>query len=156
MNPQEEQNIFWTALEYEEKVRTEDWFWALGIIIIASSIAAIIFNNYFFAALIVIGGLILGFLAIKKPELIAHELGPKGLKIKNRIYRYENITAFYVQEEPTPVLFIKSERVFLPIISMPIEEDMAAEIHNAFISKGIPEEEMKLHLSEKMLESLGF
>lgn len=156
MNPKEEEKISWTALEYEEKIRTEDWFWALGIIIVASSVAAIIFNNYFFAALIIISGLLLGFLAIKKPELIPHEIGPKGLKIKNRIYLYENIKAFWVSEEPTPILFIKSERLFLPVISMPTEEQLVTKIRNAFISKGIPQEEMKLHLSEKMIESLGF
>ena len=41
------EKIIWSALEYEDKIRSQDWFWALGIIVITSSIAAIIFENYF-------------------------------------------------------------------------------------------------------------
>jgi hypothetical protein len=51
MNPNEK--LSWSALEYEEKIRSSDWFWALGIIVVTSSVAAIIFGNYFFATLLV-------------------------------------------------------------------------------------------------------
>ena len=37
----------WTALEYEEKERGNDWFWALGVIILASAITSFIYTNYF-------------------------------------------------------------------------------------------------------------
>ena len=43
------QKLEWSALEYEEKVQSNDWFWALGVIIVAGSITSIIFANYFFA-----------------------------------------------------------------------------------------------------------
>jgi len=150
------EKLSWTALEYEEKERSADWFWALGIIFATSSIAAIIFGNYFFAALLILSGLLLGFFAVKKPDLITYELNERGLKIGNRLYPYENIKSFWVQLEIKPLLFIHSERVFMPILSIPIEEIMAEEIHSILLAKNVLEKEMKEHPSEKIMEMLGF
>jgi hypothetical protein len=61
-----------------------------------------------------------------------------------------------VQKETKPILFIKSERAFMPIMEIPIEEEMAMTIHSIFTSKDVPEEEMKEHPSLKIMESLGF
>ena len=104
----------------------------------------------------------MGFFAIKKPDLISYELNERGLKIGTRLYPYENIKSFWVQTDATgelklqPTLFIKSERAFMPIISIPIENVMAPEIRSIMFSKNVAEEEMKEHLSHKIMESLGF
>ena len=155
------ENLEWSALEYEEKERSTDWFWALGVIIITSSVASIIYDNYFFAALLVLSGVMLGYFAKKKPDIVYYELNRKGLKIRTRIYPYENIKSFWVQVDHDhiglkPTLFVKSDRVFMPIISIPIEDSMAEEIHSLMTSHEVPEEEMKEHPSEKIMESLGF
>jgi len=156
------EKLQWSALEYEEKERSVDWFWALGIIVVTSSVAAIIYGNYFFAVLLILSGVLLGFFAIKKPDVVRYELNNQGLKIRNQLYPYENIKSFWVQIDPTgetklkPILFIKSERVFMPIISIPIDQNMAEDIRSMMLSKNIPEEEMKEHPSLKIMESLGF
>lgn len=147
----------WTALEYEEKERGNDWFWALGVIVAAGAITSFIYNNYFFSLFLIIGGILLGVFAVKKPDLVFYELNEKGLKIKNRLYPYENIKSFWVKRgEEKPMLFIKSERLFMPIISLPIDPNHAEEIKSAMLSKNITEEEMKEHVSEKIMDSLGF
>lgn len=153
---EEIEKLTWSALEYEEKERSADWFWALGIIVVTSSIAAIIFSNYFFAMLLILAGILLGFFAKKKPDVVFYELNAKGLKIRNRLYPYENIKSFWVQTEIKPLLFIHSERAFMPIISMPIENIMTEDIHAILFSQNIPEVEMKEHPSEKIMEFLGF
>ena len=157
------ERIEWSALEYEEKERSSDWFWALGVIVFTGSLTALIYGNYFFAALIILSGTLLGFFATKKPDLVFYELNDRGLKIRTRLYPYENIQSFWIQiEHPEhrvglkPILFVRSERVFMPVISIPIEEPLAQNIHSIFISKDIPEEEMREHPSEKIMESLGF
>jgi hypothetical protein len=154
--------LVWSALEYEEKERSQDWFWALGIIIVTSSIASIIFESYFFAVLLILGGLLLGFFAAKKPDLITYELNDNGLKIGSRLYPYENIKAFWLQADFTPgsdvkpIFFIHSERAFMPILSIPINLDIAEDIHSTMSEKEIAEVEMKEHPSEKIMDALGF
>src|SRR3990167_6561623 len=91
------EKLEWQAPEYEEKERSKDWFWALGVIIVTAALASIIFQNYFFAALIVLGGALLWTFAVRPPEIIAYELDNRGLKIKTRLYPYESIRSFWVQ-----------------------------------------------------------
>ncbi len=150
------EKLEWTALEYEEKERSSDWFWALGIIVVTSSIAAIIYGNYFFAVLLFMSGLLLGFFAIKKPDIVPYELGGQGLKIRSRLYLYENIKSFWVQTEPHPILFVKTERLFMPILSIPINQVNAETIHAIMTEKNVVEEEMKEHPSLRIMDSLGF
>ncbi len=157
------EKLEWSALEYEEKERDTNWFWALGVIVVTSSVAAIIYGNYFFAALLLLGGILLGFFAIKKPNQISYELNERGLKIGTQLYPYENIRSFWVQTglptegaEIKPIFFVKSERFFMPILSIPIDYDMAEDIRSIMIAKNIIEEEMREHLSQKIMESLGF
>jgi len=156
------EKLNWSELEYEEKERSVDWFWALGIIIVAGSIASILFGNYFFAMLLIIGGILLGFFAIKKQEIIPYELNEKGFKIKDRLYPYDNLKAFYVQikipntEILKPTLFLKTSRALLPILSIPIQENSATKIKEIMLAKNIIEEEMHEHPSDKIMENLGF
>jgi hypothetical protein len=149
------ENLKWSAYEYEEKARGTDWFWALGVIIVAGSITSIIYGNYFFAILLILGGLSLGMFAVKKPEMINYELGVKGLQIKNQLYPYEKIKSFFVSTEGNPTLFIKSERAFMPMISMPLDNISPQEVREIMLFKNIPEEEMRAHFSEKVMDSLG-
>ena len=156
------EKLSWSALEYEEKERSQDWFWALGVTVATASIASIIFENYFFAALLVLSGLLLGFFAIKKPNITTYELNNTGLKIDHRLYPYKNIKSFWVQLDTSgetnlkPILFIHSERTFMPILTIPIDETIATKIHFLLSEKKVEEIEMKEHVSEKIMEVLGF
>ena len=161
-NANEEYKLIWSALEYEEKERSQDWFWALGVIVLTSSIASIIFANYFFALLLIIAGALLAFFAMKKPDIITYELNERGLKIHNRLYTYDSIKAFWVQADFTPdspvkpLFFVHTERAFMPILSIPINLDIAEDIHGIMSAQNIPEAEMKEHPSEKIMDVMGF
>jgi len=150
----------WTALEYKEKERSKDWFWALGITMAASAATALIYGNYFFAILILLSGALLWFLALKNPDLIHYEINDKGVKIESRIYPYENIRSFWIEASGNPTLFIKTERIFMPVISIPLENISGRisleDIHNIFLVKEIPEEEMREHPALHIMEFFGF
>lgn len=151
----EEEKLSWSAPEYEETERSPDWFWALAVIMITASLASIIYGNYFFAILIILSGSLLWFYSKKAPEMINYELTAKGFQVKSHLYPYENIKSFFVQIDATPTLFLKTERFYMPILSIPIEYDLTDDIYSIFISKNIPEEEMKEHPSEKIIRNLG-
>ncbi len=148
--------ISWSALEYEEKDRSADWYWALGVVVLTSAITAIIFNNYFFAVLLLISGALLYFIAKKPPEMITYEITDKGIQLHNHFYNFKDLKSFYVQKEGKPTLFIKTSRFFLPIISIPTEQELLEDIHNIFKDKKVVEEEMKDHPAEKIMDELGF
>lgn len=154
MNPLEK--IEWLAPEYEHKEQSVDWFWALGIIIFAVAVTSVIYKNYFFAILIVLGGVLLAHFTIKKPEMVDYELTEEGLKIKNTIYPYKKIKHFWVQTDPSPMLLIHSDKLFMPIITMPIYPNMAVKIREKLVMMNVAEIEMADHPSVKVMEFLGF
>ncbi|MEX2052069.1 MAG: hypothetical protein WD991_00010 [Candidatus Paceibacterota bacterium] len=149
------ETISWSALEYEHTERSDDWFWALGVIVFASAAASAIFGNYFFALLIVLSGILLGYFATKHPDMVTFELNDKGIKIHDQIYLYQSIKSFWIDQEK-PNLFIRSDRIFVPIISVPLESYLVEKVHEIFTVKGVIEEEMKEHPSEKIMDFFGF
>lgn len=151
----EGKTLSWSAPEYEEKGKTSDWFWALGVIAVTGGLTAFIFGNIFFGILIFISGGLLFAFAKKSPEWIEYELVEKGLRVKSHLYLYKNIHAFWVDGSAEPHLFVKTERLFMPTLSIPIDLAKADEIEKFLSEKGVAKEEMRHHPSEKILERLG-
>ena len=149
-------NLEWSLPEYEDKERSRDWYWTFGIIIFCASITSIIYNNYFFAALLILGGLLLGYFSIRKPRIVYHKLGEKGLIIGNNLYLYKTIKSFSIQMSPRPMLVVHSARAFMPIITVPIEEEMIPLIEEIMLYNEVPEENIKPHSAETIMDSLGF
>lgn len=148
--------IEWSHLEYELKEKGNDWFWALGIIVFTSALASIIYGNYFFALFLVLSGFLLAIFSIKKPDLIFYELSEKGLKSKSILFPFKNIKSFWVETRgKTPTLFLRFDRPLVPVISFPLKEEVVEQIHDFFTSHKVPEEEMKEHISEKVMEFFG-
>lgn len=152
---EEELKIIWQAPEYEEKYRTKDWYWALGTIIVCAVLASIIFENYFFALIILLAGVILFTFAIKKPEHINFQINSTGIIVRNQVYPFGSMQSFWIDPDRRHALFIKSNRLFLPIISIPIPTEHAENIYTILIEKEIPPEPMQEHLSEKILDAFG-
>lgn len=149
-------NLKWSVIEYEERDRSKDWYWALGIIVVAGSITSIIFANYFFAVFLFLAGGSIAMLALKKPEMVDYEIGAEGLRIKNQIYLYKHVKSFFVRDDERPLLFIKSDRVFMPIVQIPLGDQNPEQVREIMLSSNIKEEEMKEHFGEKVMDHLGF
>ena len=149
-------NLEWSLPEYEDKERGRDWYWTFGIIIVCTSITSIIYNNYFFAALLILGGLLLGYFSIKKPRIIYHKLSEKGLIIENNLYPYKTIKSFSIQILPRTMLIVHSARAFMPKITVPIEDEMIPIIEEIMLYHNVPEENIKPHTAETIMDFLGF
>jgi len=152
----EDKKISWAVPAYTHSEKSVDWFWALGIVAVTSSIIAILLANYFFAILIVLGGILMAYFAHKEPETLYYELDKKGLKVKDRLYPYKSILAFWVDTTKNPTLFIKTDRVFLPVIPLSININVSERIREAFLAQEIKEEEMKEHPAEAIMELIGY
>ena len=145
--------INWTALEYEHKEKKPDWFWALGIVAVASSVASIIYKNYFFAILIILAMVMLAFLNLRKPQEVEIELNEKGIRVEDFFYPYKNLKSFYVHHGK---LLVHSNRAFMPIITLPISDNVSEKEIGEFLKKYLKEEEMAESFTAKLIEVLGF
>lgn len=98
----------------------------------------------------------MGHFANEEPETLYYELNAKGLAIKDRLYPYKSIKAYYISLEKNPTLFIKTERFFLPIVPIAINQNVAEKIREILDSESIVVEEMKESPVEQIMELIGY
>jgi hypothetical protein len=149
--------IEWTAHEYEHKVRTDDWYWAVGIVTLGIAIASIIFGNIIFGVLIIICAFSLALFINRPPEslhIVIDEFGVTKEKIR---YPFSTLHSFWIDiEHPHKKIFLRSQRTLMPLIVIPLGDGIDPEKLQRTLLRYIPEEYYSLPFTEKVLEYLGF
>ncbi len=148
--------IQWVSYEYEYREKSTDWFWAVGIITLAISVTSIIFHNLLFAIVILIGGFSLSLFATRPPKGYDTIVGDEGVQIGELLYPYRLLESFWIENDTTPRLFLKSKKLVLPFIIITIDSEVnLLELHET-LSQHIPEVFHSESPLEKFFERLGF
>lgn len=148
----------WEAFEYKDRAMKTDWFWALGIIALAGSVAAFIYGNFLFGVFIILASVAVVFFGTVKPKLVKYEIKEVGVIYENVFYPFESLHAFWMSEhdENDKKVLLRSERMFVPILTLPYNtEDEADSIYAALIDN-IPEEPLQEPWGHLIMERLGF
>jgi hypothetical protein len=147
----------WDAHEYEHKERSSDWFWAVGIISAALAIVAIILGNIIFGILIIIGAFSLSLFINRPPQITHIVLNEKGIARGKVLYPYETLESFWIDiEHSHKKIILRSQKMFMPLIIIPLGDDADVDKIHDKLSAVIKEEYHSLPLVEKILEYLGF
>ena len=150
--------ISWQGYEYTHHEKSSDWFWVLGIVALSSAVTAIVFKNILFALFILIGAFTVALFATKTTRLIHFEINRRGVAIDNTLYPFNTLESFYIDEDEHGhnTLILKSQRVMMPYIIIPLDESIKFEnVRNILLTK-IEEEELHEPISHRMLELFGF
>ena len=147
--------IAWIGEEHRYIERGSDWYWALGIIVISTAFTALLFNNVLFALLIVVGGITMGMLAMRPPATVKFKLDERGLLIGDTFYPYEEMRAFWIEEEPIPLLLIDTPRIMSPDLVIPLTDVDITAVHMAFADR-VPEIELHESPIYRIVEFFGF
>ncbi|VAW13457.1 hypothetical protein MNBD_BACTEROID05-318 [hydrothermal vent metagenome] len=154
MSPYEK--IAWSVQEYEHKEKSTGWYIALGIIAISITIASFLLGNTLFSVLILVGTFTLAMYSMKKPEIMEIELRKQGILISGRIYQYNTLESFWVEEyDKEPKIIIQSEKTLMPYIIIPLGDADPDKVRE-FLFEYIEEEEHHEPWSYKLMEYLGF
>lgn len=146
----------WRAQEHEHVERKDDWFWALGIAAVACAITAIIFQDILFAMLIILAASTISMHARKVPEMINFELTNRGLRIGNVLHRFEEFSAFWVEDEHgEPSLILHTMRGFQPQLVVPLGDTPPDAVREVFSEK-VHEVPMRESFAHRLVEKLGF
>jgi hypothetical protein len=148
--------ISWDAPEHIHTEKTNDWYWAVGIITITAAALAFIFNNIIFGIFIVVGAFALIVHGSKKPRIVHYEINDRGIVIDTILYPFLTLESFWIdaEEEPSKLL-VKSHKTFMPFISIYIEEVDPEHVRDILL-KYIAETEHREPISQKILERFGF
>ena len=149
-------SLRWSAYEHEHVERESDWFWALGVIAVCAALTSILFSNIFFAIVILLAAGVIALIARTPPELHEIEISERGIRIGDVLHRYDEILAFWVdQERDEPHLLIDTTKVLSPNIIIPLT-DVDPAVVRALLSEHAEERQMDEPLSHRVLEILGF
>lgn len=157
MNEMPVSAVEWEAAEFEPNEKGSDWYWALGIVAIAGAVAAIVLGNTLFGVVILLGASTMLLFAGREPNVVHFGITQRGVRIGNKLYPYSTLKAYYIDEEHAhgPQLLVESERMFMPILVLPIPEEHLDDIDDILATR-LPEEHLEEPLAEKILEFFGF
>ncbi|MBI5134540.1 MAG: hypothetical protein HZA81_04140 [Candidatus Taylorbacteria bacterium] len=147
----------WQTPEYAYKEKTSDWYWTVGIIAAALVVVSIIFGNALFGGVIAIAAFSLALFSSRKPPVVSVEVSDKGVKVGKILYPYPSLDSFGIDEERLggPKLFLKSKKVVMPLVAVPIAHPDIAELRE-FLSERLSEETFEQTLMQAIFERLGF
>jgi hypothetical protein len=150
-------NFSWQAPEYPYKKKSTDWYWTVGIISTALVVTSIIFGNVLFGAVIGLGAFTLTMFASRKPDMITVDVSDKGIAVDKTLYPYTGLESFFMDLEHHngPKLIIKSKKVIIPLIAMPLATENTDELHS-FLSTHLKEEVFEQGLMQTIFDRLGF
>lgn len=150
--------LTWEALEFEEREKSVDWFWALGIIAICAIVIAIIYKNYLFAIFVAIGAITMGMFANQKPKMVQYELSHSGLRINEELMPLETIKGYAIREigkNRKKILIIESSKAFAHILTIPVQDTMVQAIKKEFEPK-VPEKDLHEPTAHQIMDAIGF
>lgn len=148
--------IEWDAPAHEHKVRSQDWFWAVGIITVSIAIAATIFGNIIFGILILLCVFSLALFINKHPNMVHVVLTEKGITRDRIHYPYSTLESYWLDSDhPHPKIILHSTKFFMPFIVIPTGDVDPVELDQT-LAELLPERFHPLPFAERFLEYLGF
>lgn len=149
--------IEWDAHEYEHRERSPDWFWAVGIISVSIAIASVIFGNIIFGILVIIAAFTLSLFANRPPSTLHVVVDERGVTRGHVLYPFHSLKSFWIDtEHPHKKIILRSEKMFMPLIIVPLGEEVDVEELHGNLLQFLSEEFHTLPFVEKILEYLGF
>jgi len=147
----------WQTPEYIHTQKTSDWYWTVGIIASALVLTSVIFGNYLFGLVLAIGTFTLTLFTLRKPNVITIEINDKGVRVDSTLYPFHTLDSFGVSDDQHHGirLFLRSKKVVMPLITLPLVEKDAEEIR-VFLADYLKEDTFEQGLMHTILERLGF
>lgn len=154
---EETKAVLWEAPEHHHFERTNDWYWALGIVALCAAVAAFFLGNFLLALLVIVGAFVVALVAVREPSILEHAVTTRGIQLGDTLYPYSTLESYAIDEidYKGPQLLIKSKKIFMPLLIMPIPEEYVDEI-DMIVGSRLEEEELEEPLTHKILEALGF
>ncbi len=148
-------SIEWKAFEHGVGDKNPEWYVATSIMVIAVVVTSIIFNNILLAVIVGLGFLALIVAHRRGPREVHAVVGDKGIRVDDYLYTYDNLEAYYLNEE-RGILMLLSKKLLASHIIIPLAEDTPAEEIDILLAEHLEEREMHETIFEHFMEYLGF
>ncbi|HUD02785.1 MAG TPA: hypothetical protein VMR46_02050 [Candidatus Paceibacterota bacterium] len=149
-------SISWDVVTHVHKERTNDWYWALGLVAFAGAALSLWLGDILFSIIIILGAGSLGVLAARGPREHGVHISDKGIAIDGTLYNYRSIKSFWVDKNPErPRLYLMTQGIVAPHITLPLENVAQADQVRSYLRPKLEEVEQEPHFGEHFLELIG-
>ena len=147
----------WDTPEHIFQEKTNDWY--ASVILIAGSLIAVefLFVNFLLVTLTFIATVAFILLAARRPEMMHVEILTSGIRAGNLLYSYDSLDGFTIaQYRNENRLLLQSNKHIMPLIVIPIPENLDIEEVRGLLAEYLPMKEIHESLPHLLLEQLGF
>ena len=147
----------WETLEHFYTEKTNDWY--ASVILISGALVAVEFlsNNFLLITLTIIGTITFILLAARRPEIMHVEISQRGVRAGNILYAFHTLDAYAIAEYNHETrLLLESNRRIMPLIVVPIADNVDIEELREVMNKHLPEKELHESFPHLLLEKFGF
>jgi len=153
-------NFLWESTEFEFKRNGKKWYITVGIVALVLIVVSIILNNYLFAFLVLLAAGMMMVMSSQKPMDFNIEVSEQGVKVADKMYPYNTISAFWISRNKNGVmnlLLMTNERI-TPLMSFIIPDEIEFDILELrdFLGEFIDEQEMTESVSQRLMDRIGF
>lgn len=147
----------WDAPEFIFRKKTNDWYWALGIILIIGIVIAVLDKNFLIGVFIVLAITLIYFLGQKQPGIVHFEISDQGVRFDTNFFPYHNIDSFWIEDQAEQwKLVFQVRKSITPILTVPIPEDInPSEVRDVLVHY-LPEQEQQEPWAHRVSEQIGF
>jgi uncharacterized membrane protein len=150
------ERLEWSAPEYSHKVRSIDFFWAIGLASMIGAALAVWMHDFLFAVFILVSGFCLVLFYHREPKDIDFVIETSGITLGRTVYPWKSIMGFHIKkDEPFAKLMIATDRKFLPIHTVALPPELIGRVKAAFL-KVVPDIDMEESQSTLFMEKIGF
>jgi hypothetical protein len=151
----------WKAREFQNFEKTNDWFWATGLIALVGAVLAVWRGSVSFGILILLSGFVLIIFGnVKHPD---HSvlINSDGLMIDENKFLWKDVTGFAIIEDPENAynkkVIFETTRPIAPKISLPIDRSSVnPDTLKSFLLLHSTEKELKESVVKAIAEKVRF
>lgn len=149
--------IEWQAPEYHHFPKTANWYWAVGVTGGVLALVALALQNFLFVVLVMLASFALVLYGGRPPETHTYALTRRGLRIGERLFPYNSLHSFWVDDQSErPKIIIQSRKLLLPHLIFPLAPGMDGEELRDFLLAHLPEEHHEDSIADVVGDMLGF
>ena len=148
----------WEAPEFVVYKKTTIWYIGFGILLALLFFTAFIMQSFLTGIIFFLSAVLIFFYSERPPKTVSYDLRTTGIKIDSRIYLYRELSAFNIVEHGSSIyLLLKSKRLLMPLIHVPLADNIDHEEVLDAISNHLPQDpEFVEPLADILAHWLGF
>ncbi len=150
-------HLEWTAPEFEYYHKDKSWLAIVSLIAAGLFLWALLTKNIIFGLLIGLSYFTIIIYGLRKPAPVKLAITPRGVKINQTLYEFDNLKSFWIFYQPPQIreISLRSKKTIMPYIKVPLGEQNPVEVRKALL-KYLPERKHKESLIDNFARSLKF